>query len=124
MTIIAASVFTLHAAEPAVAFTVVIMARALQIVSSMFSLGRFVNLMSFPAISAFMTGVGCIHIIMQLEPLLGIASPSSASNALTVLPEQLAKPNWQAATIGTLALLPCLYTLNRLNRIGLRRCGR
>ena len=117
MTIVSASVFTMYAGEPAVAFTVVMMAGAFQILFGMLRLGRFVNLMPYPVISGFMTGIGCILIIMQLEPLLGYSSPTSVTNAISVLPEQLSKPNWDAVVIGIVSLLVCFLTPRRFSRI-------
>lgn len=47
-----------------------------QILFGYLKIGRYVNLMPYPVISAFMTGIGAILIIMQLDPLLGFPGPS------------------------------------------------
>jgi len=117
MTIVAASVFTQFAAQPAVAFTVVMLAGAFQILFGYLRLGRFINLMPYPVISGFMTGVGCILIIMQLDPLLGYASQQSVINALSVLPKDLLQPNFNALLIGMLALAMVLLLPRRITRI-------
>jgi len=117
MTIVSASVFTQFAAQPSVAFTVVMMAGVLQMVFGYFRLGRFINLMPYPVISGFMTGVGCILIIMQLDPLLGYVSQQSVINALSVLPNDLLRPNFSALLIGLLALALVLFLPRRLTRI-------
>lgn len=117
MTIVAASVFTLYASEPVLAFTVIMMAGAFQILFGVLRLGRFVNLMPYPVISGFLTGIGCIIIVMQLEPVLGYPAPANVINALTVLPRELLQPNWHAVTIGVTALVICVATPKRLARI-------
>ena len=117
MTIVSASVFTSYADEPTLAFTVVMLSGAFQILFGLMRLGRFVNLMPYPVISGFLTGIGCILIVMQLEPLLGYASPVSVVNALSVLPRELIDPNWHAVAIGVLSLLICVLTPKRLTRI-------
>lgn len=117
MTIVSASVFTQFASQPSVAFTVVMMAGVLQMVFAYFRLGRFINLMPYPVISGFMTGVGCILIIMQLDPLLGYVSQQSVINALSVLPNDLLRPNFSALLIGLLALALVLFLPRRLTRI-------
>jgi len=117
MTIVSASVFTQFASQPSVAFTVVMMAGFLQMVFGYFRLGRFINLMPYPVISGFMTGVGCILIIMQLDPLLGYVSQQSVINALSVLPNDLLRPNFSALLIGLLALALVLFLPRRLTRI-------
>jgi len=117
MTIISASVFTQFAGQPAVAFTVVMLAGAFQVLFGYMRLGRYVNLMPYPVISGFLTGVGCILIIMQLGPLLGYPGQQTVVNALTVLPSDLVQPNWQAVTIGLLALGMVMLLPKRLTRI-------
>ena len=117
MTIVMASVFTQFAGQPAVAFTVVMMAGAFQVLFGYFRLGRYVNLMPYPVISGFMTGIGCILIIMQLDPLLGYPTPQNVINALTVLPGYLAQLNVGALAIGLLALGVVLFTPKRIGRV-------
>ena len=117
MTIVSATVFTQFGDRPLLAFTVVMMAGALQVLFGYLRFGRYINLMPYPVVSGFMTGIGCILIIMQLDPLLGHPSPSSVINALSVLPEYLMHPQWQAVLIGSIALLVCLFTPSQINRV-------
>ena len=117
MTIVVASVFTQFAGQPAVAFTVVMMAGGFQVLFGYLRLGRYVNLMPYPVISGFMTGIGCILIIMQLDPLLGYATPSSVVNALSVLPGYLLHPNVAALLVGVLALVITSLTPRRIGRL-------
>ncbi len=117
MTIVSASVFTTYAGEPALAFTVVMLAGCFQMLFGVLKFGRFINLMPYPVISGFMTGVGIILVIMQLEPLLGYSSPTSVTNAISVLPAQLARPNFDAVILGLISLSICVLTPKRLSRI-------
>ena len=117
MTIVMASVFTQFSGQPAVAFTVVLMAGAFQVLFGYLRLGRYVNLMPYPVISGFMTGIGCILIIMELDPLLGFPTPHNVVNALTVLPDYLARLNVVALAIGLVALFITFFTPKRIGRI-------
>lgn len=117
MTIVAASVFTQFASQPAVAFTVVMMAGAFQIVFGYLRIGRYINLMPYPVISGFMTGIGCILIILQLEPLIGHVAPPNVVNALTALPSDVKSLNWSAAGLGVMSLAICMWWPKRLTRI-------
>ena len=110
MTIVAASVFTQYATAPAVAFTVVMLCGAFQMLIGALKLGRYVNLMPYPVISGFMTGIGCILILMQLDPILGYPAPSNVVNALTVLPGDLLRPQWQPLLVGGAAFAMCMLT--------------
>lgn len=117
MTIVAASVFTQFADQPGVAFTVVMMAGAFQILFGYLRVGRYINLMPYPVISGFMTGIGCILIILQMEPLIGHVAPANVVNALTALPNDFETLNWRAATLGFLSLAICLWVPKPLTRI-------
>jgi SulP family sulfate permease len=117
MTIIMASVFTQFGHQPAVAFTVVMLAGAFQVLFGLLRLGRYVNLMPYPVISGFMTGIGVILIIMQLDPLLGYPTPQNVINALSVLPDYLRQVNTGALAVGLLALAIVLFTPRRIGRV-------
>ncbi|MFQ5634553.1 MAG: SulP family inorganic anion transporter [Gammaproteobacteria bacterium] len=117
MTIISATVFTQFGDRPSVAFTVVMLAGGFQVLFGYLRLGRFVNMMPYPVISGFMTGIGCILIIMQLEPLLGYVGPQNVINALTAFPSIAQHPNWDALVIGLVAFAICTMTPARIGRI-------
>ncbi len=117
MTVVSASVFTQFAGEPAVAFTVVMMAGGFQVLFGWLRLGRYVNLMPYPVISGFLTGVGTILIIMQLEPLLGYPAHGSVVNALSVLPAELTAPQWQAVLVGLASLAIVFLMPKRFTRV-------
>ncbi|NQV87355.1 MAG: SulP family inorganic anion transporter [Woeseiaceae bacterium] len=117
MTIVSASVFTQFASQPALAFTVVMMAGAFQILFGYLRIGRYINLMPYPVISGFMTGIGCILIILQLEPLIGHVAPPTVVNVLTALPSDVQSINWHAVGVGLMSLGVCLWWPTRLTRI-------
>jgi sulfate permease, SulP family len=117
MTIVAASVFTQFASEPAVAFTVVMLTGLFQMLFGWLRLGRYVNLLPYPVVSGFLTGVGCILIIMQLDPLLGYPGQQTVLNALSVLPEDLARPNGHALAIGLVAFGIVVLLPKRATRV-------
>jgi len=117
MTIVSASIFTSFADRPAVAFTVVMLAGAFQVLFGYLRIGRYINLMPYPVISGFMTGIGCILIIMQLEPLIGQPAPSNVITALSVLPSELAAINWQALGVGLLSFAICVLAPKRIARL-------
>lgn len=110
MTIVSASVFTHFAQDPSIAFTIVMMAGVFQMLFGYLRIGRYVNLMPYPVISGFMTGIGCILIILEFAPLLGHASPQSVVAGLSALADDIATPNWTAAGIGLTSLAICLWT--------------
>lgn len=117
MTVVMAVVVTQYAHEPAMAFTVVMMGGAFQVLFGVLRLGGFISLMPFPVISGFMTGIGCIIIILQVAPLLGHEALSGTIPTLMALPEILAGIHWDAAAVGALSLVIVFLTPARINRL-------
>ena len=151
MTVIMAAVITeMIASNPdnglAMAFTVVVVAGVFQILFGVLKLGNYITLMPHSVISGFMSGIGCILIIMQLAPMLGSATPEGGVlGVLSNLPTLLANISLfecllAAATIGIVFFCPAqlkrrvppqlialigvsivsvlLFDLGEINRIG------
>ena len=77
MTVVMAVIIARYIDQPAMAFTVVIMGGLFQVMFGVLRLGRYINLVPFPVISGFMTGIGCIIITLQLSAFLGQSHPGA-----------------------------------------------
>ena len=118
MTVVMAGVITQYAHEPALAFTVVMMAGLFQIAFGLVRLGRYISLVPFPVISGFMSGIGCIIIILQLAPLIGQATPGGGTlGALAALPGLLSRPQIDATLVGLGALAMVYLLPKRIDRL-------
>ena len=118
MTVVMAGVITQYSHEPAMAFTVVMLAGVFQIMFGLFKLGRYISLVPFPVISGFMSGIGCIIIILQIGPLIGHATPSGGTLVvLSKLPDLLTSPGRDAMIVGLLALGLVYLIPVRISRI-------
>ncbi len=122
MTVIMVTVVTsMMAANPengmAMAFTVVMLAGAFQILFGVLKLGKYITLMPYSVVSGFMSGIGLILIIMQLGPMLGFAAPSGgATGMLMALPDFVMNLNWIELTLGLLTLAVIFFTPTRLTK--------
>ena len=117
MTVVMAGVITQYSHEPAMAFTVVMLAGLFQILFGVCKLGRYISLVPFPVISGFMSGIGCIIIILQLAPLIGHPTPGGGTLAALVgLPELIGSPKLDATVVGLLALGIVYLTPARVGR--------
>lgn len=105
MTVVMAGIITQYAHDPTLAFTVVMMGGLFQVLFGIFKLGRYISLMPFPVISGFMTGIGCIIIILEIAPLFGHPTPPGGVLAVVLaLPDLVVAPQWQALAVGILSL--------------------
>ncbi|MGD2081717.1 MAG: SulP family inorganic anion transporter [Chromatiales bacterium] len=123
MTVIMTAVIAkLVAADPehgmAMAFTVVMMAGAFQVLFGAMRLGRYVTLMPYTVVSGFMSGIGIILIVLQLGPFIGQATPQGGVlGTLQGLPGLLGGLKPLEAALGALSLAILLFTPKRVKRL-------
>ncbi|HEY5762321.1 MAG TPA: SulP family inorganic anion transporter [Rhodocyclaceae bacterium] len=118
MTVIAATVIAQYAHSPAMAFTVIVMAGAFMVLFAFLRLGQYIRLVPYPVISGFMSGIGCIIVLIQLGPLVGhVGEGGNPMAALANLPGQLATISWPALGLGVATLAIVYLMPPRLNRI-------
>lgn len=111
MTVVVAALYATNRDRPEVVFAAVIIAGILQILLGKIKAGQLIEYMPYPVVSGFMTGIGLIIIILQINPLLGRAPQGKVVDALLALPDALAGFDLQvlclgAATILLLSILP------------------
>jgi len=105
MTVVMALIITQLGGNLALAFAVVVLAGALQIVFGLARLGQYVKLVPHPVVSGFMSGIGVIIIVLQLANGLGHEPPpGEVIEKLAALPAMVAAPGYEA-------LLLCLFCL-------------
>ena len=83
---------------------IVFLAGILQIMLSLTKLPEIVKYVPYPVISGFMNGVGVIIIIMQLNPLLGLAPCSNTIESIETICKSVSALNIEAFSIGLLTL--------------------
>jgi len=117
MTVIVASAVGLLSGSVEAVMMTILFAGLFQIAMGLLKVGQFVRFIPYPVISGFMSGVGMIIIILQLNPLLGSEAAGSIQEALLQLPATLSRldiPTLLVA-LGTLAIV--FLTPAKLSRI-------
>jgi SulP family sulfate permease len=97
--------------------TTIILAGLFQILFGVFKLGKFVRYIPYPVISGFMSGIGIIIIVLQINPYLGLPSDASVVHTLINLPSKLTHINFSAFTLATVTLLIVLLTPQKIAKI-------
>ncbi|MEO1004168.1 MAG: SulP family inorganic anion transporter [Cyanobacteria bacterium J06638_7] len=106
MTVIMAGIISLLGARYgseaglALAFTVALLAGALQVLFGVLRLGQYITLMPYSVISGFMSGIGTIIVVLQVPALLGLNLRGSVPAILTALPGALGQMSGWALTLG------------------------
>ena len=101
--------------DPAMAFTVVMMAGVIQILFGVFRLGHFIYLVPSSVVSGFMSGIGLIIILLQLAPLVGRPVPAGTMlRKIAELPAILSAPMGSAFALGVITILVVFLTPKRI----------
>jgi SulP family sulfate permease len=116
MTVVVASIAAAHLDNPAIVFAAIALSGVFQIVFGVTKTGRFINLVPNPVISGFMTGIGCIIILLQLNPFLGLPAAGGTISALKSL-STLHGVNIQSVILGVLTLLIVFLTPKKIGQV-------
>ncbi len=125
MTVVMAVIFTQYTSmfpdDPghgiALAFTVVMMGGAFQILFGILRIGRYISLIPHPVVSGFMSGIGVIIILLQLQPLLGLNGLSKPVDAILAFPESLNNPVMSAIILSTVTIMIVYFLPKKIGRI-------
>lgn len=90
---------------PAIAFTVVMLGGLGQIAFGLLKLGRYIIMVPYTVVSAFMSGIGVIIIALQLGPLMGGPASANVTHAVLELPDTWRQGSTQALALGLACLL-------------------
>lgn len=108
MTVISASIVLLFKDDFSSIMSIFALAGAFQIIFGVLKIGGFVKYIPYPVISGFMSGIGIIIIILQLNPMLGQTSVGNVLTAVLSMPSALINTNILSLVL-SLATLAILY---------------
>jgi len=118
ITVIIAILFMRFSDAPELVFTVIMLGGLFQILFGLLRFGTYINLVPYPVISGFMSGIGCIIIILQLAPFVGQTLPEgNMLNHLYILPGLLSEPRIGALIPGLASLLIIFFSPARLRSL-------
>lgn len=116
MTVVMTAIVMHFAHNPAMAFTIVMLGGVFQILFGVLKFGRYINLVPYPVISGFMSGIGCIIIILQLAPFVGQVATGGPLMSLLALPELFSQIETSAMILGVVSLSVICFVPQRISR--------
>ncbi|MEA3544511.1 MAG: SulP family inorganic anion transporter [Thermodesulfobacteriota bacterium] len=117
MTVVAASTLVLFHGDVSLLMGAVLLTGIFQIILGLLKVGRFVKFVPYPVISGFMSGIGIIIILLQINPLLGIEGVKSPLEAVASLGNIWTMFQSDALYASIIALLIVFFTPKKLARI-------
>ena len=114
MAVVLASMVALNPNNTAIVFTTIFVAGVIQILLGCFKVGKLVNFIPYPVISGFMSGIGAIIILLQLNPLLGIEYNGTPFGGLINVFKSFDFINYSSLILGIISLLIVFFTPKKL----------
>jgi len=109
MVVVLAGLFASLSGDVSLILTAVVLAGIIQIVFGVIKLGDFIRLVPYPVVSGFMSGIGVIIIILQLDATVGHMAPAGTIPALKYLPTAFTDINMSALIVAAVTLV-VVYT--------------
>lgn len=117
MTIVAASSLVLFGGDITILMAAVLLTGVFQIALGFLKVGKFVKFVPYPVISGFMSGIGIIIILLQINPLFGLDGVSSPLDAVFSLASIVKGFQVDTLYVSALALLIVFATPKKISRI-------
>lgn len=117
LTVVAASVVAAHSSDPGLVFTAIFLSGIFQIILGIFKIGKFVNFIPYPVISGFMSGIGTIIILLQVNSFLGLEFSGTPVEGLINALKSLHNSNLQSIILGLIALIIVFFTPKKIAKI-------
>lgn len=115
MTVVATA-FLATGAPPVHLFLAVFLGGLFQIVFGVLGLGHYIRYVPRTVVSGFMSGIGVIILLLQIQPLLGQASVSAPLDALAGVFESMSRANLTALLLG-LGTIALIYLFPRVTKV-------
>ncbi|WP_424565603.1 SulP family inorganic anion transporter [Sulfurimonas sp.] len=117
MTVVVASAVVLFHGDIKSVMSVIFLAGIFQIAFGIAKVGKYVKYIPYPVISGFMSGIGLIIIILQINPFLGEEGFGSVMQTLINLPFTLSHINLDSMYIAVATLIIMFFTPKKLSKI-------
>jgi len=117
MTVVATSVIALFPGDFETIIFIFILTGIFQILLGLVKIGKFIHYIPYPVISGFMSGIGIIIILLQINPIIGAHESGSILNIIANLGKSFSDFNYQNFTLGMIALTILYLTPKKIENI-------
>ena len=117
LTVVIASVVALHSDNPNLIFAAILLSGIFQIILGIFKVGKLVNFIPYPVISGFMSGIGAIIILLQINSFLGIDFAGTPVEGLINALKFLPASDFHSVLLGIITLVIVFFTPKKFAKI-------
>lgn len=116
MTVVVAAIAASHPGNYKLIFMTIFLAGIFQIILGISKIAKLIHYVPYPVISGFMSGIGIIIIILQLNPLLGLELQGNTIDSLVSFFTNISSVNFQSLILGILTLAIVFFTPKQINK--------
>lgn len=120
MTVITASAIAAFPGDIQTVMTVIFISGIMQISFAVIKIGKWIQFIPYTVVSGFMSGVGVIIIILQLNPFLGVDSQPSIVLTILNFLDSIKIANYDALFIATITLAIMFLTPKKSQKLYLQ----
>ncbi|WP_419769761.1 MAG: SulP family inorganic anion transporter [Candidatus Marinarcus sp.] len=117
MTVVTASAIVVFGGDVNAVMTIIFISGILQIAFGVMGIGKWIKFIPYPVISGFMSGIGFIIIILQINPFFGVTPSGSILQTIIDIPETFAHATYSSIIIAASTLAIMFLTPKRLSRV-------
>ncbi len=116
MTVIIASAIVMFENDFESIIFIIFLAGIIQISFGLIKIGKWIKYIPYPVISGFMSGIGVIIIILQINPFLGVEAYGSVIQTIVELPNTLHLANNDSLILAYITLIIMFMTPKIISR--------
>ncbi len=116
MTVVVASAIATFGDDFNSVVTVIFLSGIIQISFGLVRIGKWIKFIPYPVISGFMSGIGIIIIILQINPFLGVESYGSVIQTIISLPSTLKLVSVESLILASITLIIMFITPNVISK--------
>ena len=117
LTVVVASVAAVHSDNPNLIFAAILLSGLFQIILGLLKVGKLVNFIPYPVISGFMSGIGAIIILLQVNSFLGLDFTGTPIDGVINVVKHIGNTDLYSVILGVLTLIIVFFTPKKLANI-------
>lgn len=117
LTVVVASVAAVHLDNPNLIFAAILLSGLFQIILGLLKVGKLVNFIPYPVISGFMSGIGAIIILLQVNSFLGLDFTGTPIDGVINVVKHIGNTDLYSVILGVLTLIIVFFTPKKLANI-------
>ncbi len=117
MTVVIASMLVTHPGDFKLIFATIFLAGLFQLIFGFAKIGGIIKYVPYPVISGFMSGIGAIIILLQLNPIFGLNFNGTPFESLIYFVKHISMMSHSSLALGLLTLCIIFLTPKKISQI-------